>query len=233
MRVAARVVATLFAAALLFASPARAERTRVGEAPEAVEAGDCELELGWERRLASGQPTEYERTGELACGIGWRTEIALAFSRRGVEGVNDHALGLEVKTAIRDRPLGGVGLKLLYGIGGERPGGGRWRQVDHFAALEAAWQPSLAWLLQARLGTAHDREARVNSTLWALGVEWLIAPALEGKLELDGDDRGRSFVTIGLKWPLWPDRALLSVGYGVGIGAARERRVGIGLTIEF
>ena len=187
------------------------------------------------QRIATrGTAPELQSAIQLGCGIGWRTELTAAFARTRGAGAHDHAIGVEGKTALRERGLGRVGWKLVYGVGAERAGaGGRWRHTEQFIAVEATLQPVKVWLIEAKIGTARDRIARRDGTLWALAVEHAITQTVEARAEVGGDDRSRPLMSVGLRYLLWPEHALVTLSYGVKAAPLRERHVGLGITFEF
>jgi len=100
-------------------------------------------------------------------------------------------------------------------VGAERTGGiGRLRRNEGFIAAEATHESAPGWLVEASLGTERDRTARRDRTLWTLAVERAFGESLEARIEADGDDRGRPLYGVGLRYPIWPEVALLSVSYG-------------------
>ena len=222
-------------ACLALCGPARADRSALADADGVIEAGDCEIETAFERRTARGSAAQRAAAMQLVCGIGWRTELAVTFARQRVDTLRQVATGMEVKTSLRERGSvgAGVGWTLAWGAGTERNPGGRWRSSEHFVAIEASLEPRSAWLIEARLATLRERAAHRYSTQWALAVEHALSATLEARAEIEGDDRGRPLTSLGLRYALWPDHALLSLSYAFSAGPARERRARIGITFEF
>jgi len=232
MNRARHLLAALACAAACHA--AQADRSRLADEDDVIEAGDCELELAFERQNARGAARERETSIQFGCGIGWRTELAATFARKRSDAQREQAIGIEGKTSLRERGSGGVGWSLAYGIGSERDGGrGPWRRGERFVAIEATHQPASAWLVEARLGTARDPVARSDRTLWLLGVEHAITEAVEARAELEGDDRSRPLASMALRWLVWPEHAVVTLAWGAGLGPLRERRLGLGVTFEF
>lgn len=231
MQIRASLSALFFAAAC---QAAWAERSRLDASADIVERGDCEIETAWQRRSTRGEPRERESALRFGCGIGWNTELAVVFARTRGAGAPGAARGVEGKTSLRERSAGHPGWTLVYGAGAERAGAtGPWRTSEQFIALEATLQPASGWLFEARLGSVRQRIARRNSTLWSLGLEHGLFERLEAVAELSGDDRDRPVASVGLRYQIWPEHALLSLNYGVKMAPQRERRLGLGITFEF
>lgn len=231
MNTARQLVACLACVAMCQA--AQADRSRLGDDSDVIDAGDCELEVAAERKRANGAVREKKSSIQLNCGIGWRSELAAAFATTRSDVPSVQALGVEGKTSLRDRQDGRLGWTLAYGVDAERGAGSAWRRNAQFVALEASLAVDKAWLLEAKLGTARDRALRSGSTTWALGVERALAESFEARLELEGDDRQRPLWRAGLRYQIWPDHALLSLSYGSRTGPTRERQAGLAVTFEF
>ncbi len=231
MRFAHRVVAGLACAAACHA--ALADRSRLAEDSEVIEAGDCEIEAGIERAKARDAARERSSSMQLNCGIGWRTELAATFVTTRSDGSRDRGFGVEAKTSLRDRGEGQLGWSLAYGVQAERGSSSRWRHAEQFIAIEVTYALGRDWLVEARLGAARDRVSRSDSTVWTLGAERALTESVEARLEVSGDDRHRPQWNAGLRFAVWPEHALLSVFYGGRSGPQRERQAGVALTIEF
>ena len=210
-----------------------AAASRVSDDSDAVEPGDCEIETTFERRRARGAAAERESAVQIACGIGWKTELTATFASRANGAERDRGFGLEGKTSLNESTAGNVGWALVYGVGTERSRAGPWQPADFFLALEGTWRPASAWRVEARVGTARDRLARSDSTTWTLAAERTLGESFEARAELIGDDRSRPWTGVTLRWRIWPEHAVLSLSGGVRAGPLRERRAGLGLTFEF
>jgi hypothetical protein len=226
-----RLFAALMCAAL--GNSVHADRSRLDDESDVVEAGDCELEIAFSRKKLQHAKPGLERSLQLGCGIGLKTEVAAAIVQsRGDEGRAD-GYALEAKTAWRERSRAGFGGSLFYGLERMRMSETSWRTQKLFLGTELVWELSSAWLLEARLGTARDRPARQNSTAWMVGIEHTLTGAINGHAALEGDDRGRPEWRFGLRYKLWPEHALISLEYGLGTGSERHRSVGAAITFEF
>lgn len=215
-------------------SGAQAERSRLADDAGVVEAGDCEIETAFERKSVRGSARERGSSIQFGCGIGWQTELVASFARKHSDGATrEEAVGLEAKTSLRKRGDGRIGLTLVLGVGGERLAGGPWRRNEHSLALEATYAPAQGWLIEAKFGSARDRFARNDKTLWLLGVEHRLTETLEARAEIGGDDRRRPLLGVALRWQFWPENASVKVSYGTRAGPERERLVSAAFSFEF
>jgi hypothetical protein len=229
-----RLRRTAAALLLALAAPlALADRSRLGDEEDGVEAGDCELEAGLVRSRARGAVRERESGWSLACGIGWHSELTLALARQRAGGERVDQRALELKTTLRPRRDEAVGWALQAALADEREAAGSWRRSDYALQLEATAAPRAGWLAEAKLGWARDAPARANRTTWAVGIEHALSEAWEARLELEGDDRQAAQAGASLRWAFWPDRAQLTWAYGRRLGGDRQRQWGLTLGVEF
>lgn len=223
------------AAVLLSAAApiALADRSRLGEDEDDFGAGNCELEIGAERSRTRGAARQRETALQLACGIGWRSELTLlvARERAGDERVDQRAL--ELKTTLLPRRERAVGWAVQAALADERAAGKSWRRSDYALVVEATIEPREDWLAEAQFGWARDVPARAHRTVWALGLEHEFALAWEGRVELEGNDREAPVAGASLRWAFWPDRAQLTLELGRRLASDRKRQWGLTLGVEF
>lgn len=212
---------------------AQADRSRLADNADVQDRGDCELETVLERHTARAAAPNRESSVRAGCGIGWRTELAAASARTRGNGMRNETISFEGKTSLREPGAGQIGWALVYGVGTQRAEHARWRRSESFAALEATIQPAHDWQLEARLGSSRDHLAHTGMTVWATAVDHAVTDAWEVRFEVEGDDRGRPVVSVGLRWLFWPEHALLSLSHGARPGPLRERSFGVGITFEF
>jgi len=231
MNDARRVVAAFVCAALC--QTAQAQRSRLADDLDPIEAGDCALEAAYERQTERAAASERTWLLQFGCGLGWRTEAFVSVARQRSDGARDVVVGVEGKTMLVERNVGGVGLAIGYGLGSERIDRGRWRYNERFVELEATHRLDGGWSMAARLGTARDIIGRRNKTTWALSVERPFTESLEGQAELAGDDRARPVLTIAARYLVVADHAAVTLSYGAGTGSPHVRRLGLAIAFEF
>lgn len=230
MRACRSLIAAL---AALAAAGAWADRSRLADEADVVEAGDCALELAAERGKARGEPVQHEVALTLDCGIGWNTELGVTRANRRSEAEVERRVDIELKTAFVERRAGAVGWTLVYGFDAARPAGAGWRIGEWSVGVEATRQIGLDWLVEARLATARERAERRSRTRWSIGVERALNDAFELRAAISGDDRDRPFAEIGFRALVVADDGALSVTWGRGGGPPREGRLVLAFTWEF
>ena len=214
-------------------SGTHAQHSPLPDEAEVLDKNDCEVGLAYEHQTQRREPTEHERSISLACGIGWRTELALGFSRLRSDGTSSKTIGFEGRTSLPVAGPGKVTWALVYGLEAERAVSGGWHRSEQYAALEAILGLERGWLLEATLGSARDLPSRSSSTPWMLAVEREIANDVEVRAELNGDDHGRPMLGLELRHANLFEDAEISLSAGTRGGRSRERRFGLGISFEF
>ncbi len=209
-----------------------AARSSLSDESDIANAGDCQAELVFERTRVRGEGALRDRSLRLACGVGWNTELEAAHARQRSGATHGESLAVEAKTTLRDRGDNRFGWSVALGLGAERSGSS-WQRSDYAFAVEATRQLGERWLVEAKLGATRDVQSRRDSTRWAVALEHALHERLELRAELEGDDRGRPLMQLGLRYTLWPDDVQLKLLHGVRSGAQRERITSVGLQIEF
>jgi hypothetical protein len=195
-----------------------------------LEPGRCELEAVQSREKADG-PALQGHSLQLGCGVGARTQLALAVDQTKEDG-----------TRVRGATLGGK-LSVLPGdeASWSVSGSVRWSQTpgqghDHAStAVSLLHTRSLSpqWLLHANLGHERDAIEQRGATTWGLALEhsgW--GPvALMG--ELVGDDRAPPAWNIGLRWTVVPETWVLDLAYGQQLAGGRPKAWSLGLKLAF
>lgn len=173
---------------------------RVTETADALPARDCEVEAGIARDDARAAPTIKGTDMVFGCGVGWNTQVNAAWVRERVEGASANGYGLLGKTTLVMPEAGRMGWGVAYGVAAARNGTNslQWQQAA--LGLMVTREISSNWLVHANLGTSRDRNARLNSTVWSLGVESTDPLAMAA--DVYGDDRSRPWVSAGLGYSL-------------------------------
>lgn len=194
-------------AALLLSIAAACGVTQAGrplatEDADVLERGTCEAE-GFAARLStSGLPAANGVTMQFGCGLGWRSQAALAYSRARSDGTTAHAWALSGKTALVEGAAGSPGLTLAWGLDAQRQAGTSIRHETSFLNLVATRAWAGDWLTHANLGWLRSESASMNTTTWNLAIEKPVGAGVELMAEAYGDDRTRPWLGAGLRWAL-------------------------------
>lgn len=228
------IPAMLCCALLLCAPASAAEGGALERNRDVADAGDCELEASIERSRARGETAQTQTALRGACGVGWRTELALGLARERAGAQREHKLELQAQHTLRERgDDGGIGWTIGAGVGLDRQGGGGWRRSEYQVELEATRELGPGWIVEVKLGSLRDRAARRDSTLWGMGLEHTPNEQFEWRVELSGDDRSRPFAGIGLRHTLGLEDLQFKLAFETRLGTPRERRLAFAVQVDF
>ena len=90
-----------------------ASRSSISDESDVAEAGDCETELVFDRATVRSERPQRDRTLRLACGVGWGIEVEAAHNRQRSGTARGEAIGLEVKSDLRERDENRVGWAVI------------------------------------------------------------------------------------------------------------------------
>lgn len=183
---------------------------RVTETADALPARDCELEAGTTRERVRAAPALRGEEVVFGCGVGLNTQVNASWARATVEGLSASGYALVAKTTYVMPAGGRIGWGLAYGLAALRVGGNSLRWQEAAVSLVATRELAGNWLMHANLGVSHDRDTRLNTTRWSLGVESTDTLALAA--DVFGDDRSKPWLSGG-------------VGYSFGGGFSASVRV--------
>jgi hypothetical protein len=233
-RVAAAAV-TVAAALSLMAAPAHAGRPLQSEDAGVLDAGAWELEAA-SSRLRSAST---EHSVQLARGIGWHSQLALAWGRTQQAGDSTPSITLNGKTQLWQRAGDGAqpALTLAWALGSAREPSRGWRHAATELNLALTHPVGDRTLLHANLGHARDETGGRRATTWSAAWEHtgyavgglMLAPMAE----LFGDDNGAPWWNVGLRLTLTPDVAFIDASHGRQSGDERARLTTVGLKFAF
>ena len=183
---------------------------RVTETADALPTRDCELEAGTTRERVSGVPALRIHEAVFGCGVGFNTQVNVGWARATFEGESASGYALMGKTTYVMPEAGRTGWGLAYGLAAVRNSSNSLRWQEAAVSLVATRELAGNWLMHANLGVSHDRDAKLNTTIWSLGVESTDTLALAA--DVFGDDRSRPWLSGG-------------VGYSLGGGLSASVRV--------
>lgn len=208
--------------ALLAAGPAHGARPMVTDDARIVDAKACQLE-SWAK--SNRNSTEYWL--QPACNFSGNLELALGAARgRDDLGAETTNVLIQGKTLFKALQPDGWSWGLALGNVRHPPiQSGSNLVGDLYAYVPAtfSFRDDRAFL-HANLGWLRDREFHKNRLTWGLGTEarlaestWLIAEAF-------GQNQGRPFYQMGLRYWLVPDRVQVDATYGNRAGSGTEER---------
>lgn len=218
---------------LLTSLPVQAGRPLQAEDAGILEHRQCEVEGAWASLREPALPRATERGLQLACGIGWNSQLALAYSRASVAGIGADGLRLGGKTELfRTAGQDPTAVTLAWGISSAKLPGSGW---EHAATdLNAvASTPLGAYTLHLNLGHERDAQARTGTTTWAVALEHEAIAGFAPMGEFFGDDRGASWWNLGLRWIAVPEKAFLDLSYGRQITGGRPTLLTAGFKLVF
>jgi hypothetical protein len=192
------------AAALLCSGIAcHAGRPLATEDPDILDQRECEWESFAARESAAGNPAVNGWTTQMGCGVGYSTQIALAYGRARSAGLNAQGLTLVGKTGLVERTDDAMGLALAWALGSEKaPGSSSFKNELSQLKLVAAMGLAEHLTAFANLGWVHSKSARASSTTWNLAAEYALASGVDALAEVYGDDRTKPWLGAGVRWKL-------------------------------
>lgn len=216
-------------AALCAATAAGGARPLVTDDPGVLERGQCEVEAVQAADRVPGEPRLRGRSLQLGCGIGARSQAALALAQDEAGGERTRGMALAGKTALPATEA----WALAWGLAWQRAPGSGWRHAESAASLLVAGEAWAGGTWVANLGHARDMQARQGSTTWGLGLEQAVGESVAVAGEFHGDDRQAPWWNLGLRWEVLPERLSLDLSYGRQISTGRPQRLTLGAKLSF
>jgi hypothetical protein len=211
-----RIHPSSLAATLLLpaAMSCQAGRPLATEDADILDKGACEWEGFFARETAAASPALRTWATQVGCGIGFTSQVALAYSRAKADGASAQGLTLLGKTGLIERKDDGLGLTLAWTVGGEKLAGGSFKHELTQVNLVATQELAKRLKGHANLGWLRSESARSNSTTWNLAAEYAPGGGIDLMGEIYGDDRGKPWVGAGARWNL-SDSVSLNGSYSV------------------
>lgn len=175
--------------------------------PLATEDADIldQKEREWEsfvaRETSTGNPATEGWTTQVGCGVGYSTQLALAYSRARSAGLSAKGLALVGKTGLIERKDDAMGLTLAWALGREKaPGSSSFKHELSHLNLVATKEIAKSLTAHANLGWVHSKTARASSTTWNLAAEYCLASGVDVMGEIYDDDRTKPWLGTGVRW---------------------------------
>ncbi len=195
--------------------------------------GECEFEAAFRRESGVEAPSAREITGQVGCGVGVQTQLALALVRSRSGTTRGEGVAFSGKTFMRELSDTQAGMVLAYAIADARASGQSFRHES--TEIKAVLSAPLAdaWLLHGNLGWSRAESERQNSTIWSAAVERIGVGRFDLMAEVFGDDRSAPWWNTGLRYTVIDQRLFLDASYGAQIKRGRPKLLTIGLKLAF
>ncbi|GEM_PF-194751 len=221
---------------LCAALPAQAGRPLVTEDAGVLDPGECELELYAAHERLRPQVRARGASAQGSCGVGHGVQAALALERQRASGTEDAGRSEGGLLSFKARLLGDddddPALALVGGVHWGRHEHQSFRRDSLALGLAGTLPLPQGFTAHANLGHYHDHAEHQRSTVWALALEKALTDTLDLGAEVFGDDRGRPWRGLGLRWAAMP-RLSIGSSYAVQAGSGRSRLVTLGFTLGF
>ena len=222
----------LILAALTLAGGAHAGRPLATEDADVLAPRQCEAEGFISQLRPSGDASTRGWTLQGSCGLGFNTQVALAYSRSRTDGVSGTGLLFGGKTGILPRDGDSLGLTLAWGLVGAKTEG---RSMEHelsYLNVVATRELSPGWTGHANLGWVRSESADASSTTWNLAVEKSLGNGVDVMGEIYGDDRSDAWLGLGVRWAA-SDKLSLNASWAAQNDTPRLRLWTLGFKYAF
>lgn len=228
----ARRLTALAAIALALPCAAWAARPFTTDDAGVLDAAGCEWETVAARATFDGAPKTDALTAQLACGIGWRTQLAAAYGRSRSAGESVDAFAVAGKTGLADGGDDAASLAISYAANWLQDSDASFR-IDSFVANLIATRPlGGGFVGHANLGWLRIKSSGLQRTTWNLAVERPLGGNVDAGLEAYGDDVAEPLLGLGARWT--PTEAFsFNVAYAAQFGGERARVLSAGIKIAF
>lgn len=199
--------------------PALAARPMQTDDAGVLERADCELEGSSLRQLASGERSTQSGL-QLGCGIGWKTQLAVAAATANDAGMHHSGLALVGKSSLWQASAdqgSGAALALSWQIAESRTPGGTWHHEGSEVRLIGSRPLDDSMTVHANVGHAHNVEDRMHSTSWGVALEHAPLSGFAGlapMAEIYGDDRDPVWWNLGLRYAVVAEKLCVDASYG-------------------
>lgn len=225
--------AAVAAALLCSAIACHAGRPLATEDTDILDQKECEWESFVAHETSAANPAVDGGTTQIGCGLGYSTQLALAYSRARSAGLSAQGLSLVGKIGLIDRKDDAMGLTLAWSLGSEKaPGSSSFKHETSQLNLVAAMELAEHVTVFANLGWVHSKAARASSTTWNLAAEYALASGVDLLAEVYGDDRTKPWLGTGVRWRLTP-QLNINASYSVQRETPRTKLWTVGVNLGF
>lgn len=220
--------------ALCIATTSHAGRPLVTEDAGVLEKGSCELETYARRLTERAAPSSNGFLLQYGCGVGMRTQVALAATMDRADGATVRGLAFGGKTSISDGGEADPSWTLAWGLTAEKSPGA---SLGH----ETTWLNGVFSMplgkdlkLHANLGWTRAQSTHQSTTGWAVALERSTASGIDVMGEAFASDRDRApWLQVGLRWAAVPEKVFVDGSWGFQTVSSRPRMLTVGLKAAF
>ncbi len=193
----------LFSATVLALAsmPTLAGRPLVTEDAGVLDRAACEWESYVGRTRAGGQNADDWAT-QVGCGIGLRSQVAVAYGQAKEDGLKPKTWGFSGKTNLYRTGDDSLSLTLAWGLSQTKVLG---QKIDgQFLNLVLSKQVQEGLTLHLNLGTNREKASgvRTSTTSWSVAFESALKSGWDVMAEVIGEERGDPAVGLGVRWNL-------------------------------
>jgi len=212
----------------------RAARPMATDDAGVLDAQTCELEAFSARWGAPGRPSLQVTGLQSSYGVGWDSQLALAWASVGPTGQASHTLALTGKTRLNDATETETAFALAWGLGAHQSHEHSLRHELSYltAVMTQPLTPDLN--LHTNVSWARFRPTQQNSLAWSVGLEhrW------QERLDLTADSFANSqdhalWLQLGLRFAAVPDRLYLDSSWGRQTGGSASNTFNVGMRLAF
>lgn len=199
---------------------------------DVLDAADCEWEGGYTRQKAHRSPAENGWETELSCGIGLRTQLALAYGEARAADRTSRNVTLLGKTRLVERQDDRIGLSVAWTIGGVRNHDESFKHDFSQLYLVASQEvvKNLTW--HANLGWLHDQIEHRDHATWNLAGEYALGGGVDAVAEFYGESHIKPWWGVGARWQA-TEALSLNAGFSLQTENPRIRQWSVGFKYAF
>lgn len=220
--------------ALCAPTASQAGRPLVTEDAGVLEPGSCELETYARRITERAAPSSNGFSLQYGCGVGLRTQVAMATTMDRADGATVRGLVFGGKTSISDGGEADPSWTLAWGLAAEKLPGA---SLSH----ESTWLNGVLSMplgkdlkLHANLGWTRAQSTHQSTTGWAVALERSTTSGVDVMGEAFASDRDRApWLQVGLRWAAVPEKVFIDGSWGFQTVSSRPRMLTVGLKAAF
>jgi len=197
-----------------------------------IAAGDCELETFGSHVRARRDPSERGGWGQVGCGIGFNTQLAVGAGRFRSGDESSTVAALIGKTALRPLADDSFGITLAYALEGIKPSGRQLRHAGSSAALVVSI-PHGRTIVHANLGIDRSRLESKTAGTYALAIERLGERGVDVGVEVYGQGGESPWIGTGARYAIKPEKLFVDFSFAVQSGGSDARQLTAGLRYSF